>query len=155
MIEVQSLKRSAVVLDLDSLLTPDTSPSKRSRQNSYESPNSVQSMSSWDDDTSSMTSSQPPKPAKRRGRPPKTEPTPLSPSQFQHLSETDYKYMEMRVRNNEASRRSRLNRKDKETQIMMEATKLESNHRNLVKEEEYLTNECAKWRRAVMRLAVM
>lgn len=154
MFENNPLKRRACVIDLDSLLTPASSPIKRSRQNSYESPNSVQSMSSYDDDVS-VTSSMPPRPAKRRGRPPKTESIPLSPSLYPHLNDSDYKYLEMRIRNNEASRRSRMHRKDKEEQIMYEAEKLEANHRELVKVEEKLTQECAQWRRAVMRLATM
>lgn len=154
MFESRPAKRTACVLDLDTLLTPVSSPIKRSRQNSYDSPVSVQSMSSSEDDVS-VSSSNPPRPAKRRGRPPKTEVVPLSPSFYPDMPEADYKYMEMRVRNNEASRRSRLSRKDKETQISRESSRLEANYRDLVKEEESLMIQCNRWRRAVMRLATL
>lgn len=124
-------------------------PTKRRRINSYENPGSVQSVTSTivSDDSSTVPA------PKRRGRPPKTECTLPSPSLYKHLSESDWKYMEMRNKNNEASRRSRINRKDREHQIESEARELENEFRILSEEEKSLLKQVAKWRSAVMKLA--
>lgn len=134
--------------------TPAPTPIKRSRQSSYDSPNSVQSMTSTNasDDSFASTSTNV-TPVKRRGRPPKTGPTVLSPSQFKHLSEVDRKYIEMRNKNNEASRLSRLNRKGKETEIMKAARILEETHSRLEKQEKEVDKEIEKWRKFLLRLA--
>lgn len=63
------------------------------------------------------------------------------------------KYMAMRNKNNEASRRSRINRKDREHQIESEARQLENEHKLLAEEEKVLIKQVAKWRQAVMKLA--
>lgn len=120
-------------------------PTKRRRINSYDNPGSVQSITSNDSSTIATP--------KRRGRPPKTDCTLPSPSQYKHLSDSDWKYVEMRNKNNEASRRSRINRKDREHQIESEARELESEYRVLEDEEKVLLRQVAKWRSAVMKLA--
>lgn len=61
--------------------------------------------------------------------------------------------MEMRNKNNEASRRSRINRKDREHQIEFEARQLDDEYRILAEEEKALLKQVAKWRNAVMKLA--
>lgn len=72
---------------------------------------------------------------------------------YKNLSESDWKYLEMRNKNNEASRRSRINRKDREHQIESEAQKLESEYKILAEEEKKLLRQVARWRNAVMKLA--
>lgn len=61
----------------------------------------------------------------------------------------------MRNKNNEASRRSRINRKDREHQIEAEARELESEYSTLAEEEKILLKQVAKWRQAVMKLALV
>lgn len=153
--DMKTLKRSANAMikleEIETLIpTPAQSPAKRLRLNSYESPNSNQSSIASDD---SFVVEVRKKPAKRRGRPPKTEPTVLSPTMSKNMSEEDWKYMVMRTKNNEASRRSRQNRRGQETEIFKEARELEENYEKLIKQENDLKKECNRWRRAVMRLA--
>lgn len=143
---------------------PETSPVKRKRRrlNSYDNPSSVQSFTSTigSDDISMPTSSRASTPLsasapKRRGRPPKTTPTPISPSQLKHMNESDLRYFQMRNKNNEASRRSRVNRKDREQQIEDEAQDLESRYAELQNKERTLERDCKKWKDAVMKLACL
>lgn len=137
----------------------DTPVRKRRRLDSYENPTSVHSSTSTvhSDDSSSMASCSTPAPSapKRRGRPPKTESTPISPSQLKHLNETDLRYFQMRNKNNEASRRSRVNRKDREQQIEDEGQELESKYLELTNMEASLERDCKKWKNAVMKLACL
>lgn len=145
---------------------PETTPvnRKRRRLNSYDNPSSVQSATSTigSDDMSMPASSRASTPAsasssapKRRGRPPKTTPTPLSPGQLKHMNESDLRYFQMRNKNNEASRRSRVNRKDREQQIEDEAQELESRYAELQNKERTLERDCKKWKDAVMKLACL
>lgn len=145
---------------------PETTPvnRKRRRQNSYDNPSSVQSATSTieSDDMSMPATSRASTPAsasssapKRRGRPPKTTPTPLSPSQLRHMNESDLRYFQMRNKNNEASRRSRVNRKDREQQIEDEAQDLESRYAELQNKERTLERDCKRWKNAVMKLAIL
>lgn len=151
MLDTKTLKHK--LEDIQSLiLTPAPSPAKRSRANSYESPGSNCSNSS--DESFTPTNAKKTS-GKRRGRPPKTDADLPSPSAFKDMDEADVKYVMMRYKNNEASRRSRLNRKGKESKIFVEARLLEADYDRLVKKEQELENECAKWRRALMRLAVL
>ncbi|KAJ6639243.1 hypothetical protein Bhyg_11985 [Pseudolycoriella hygida] len=133
-------------LDLEAIINAQCpTPTKRRRiESTYESPGSVQSATS---DTSTIPT------PKRRGRPPKTECTLPSPSMYKHLSESDWKYMEMRNKNNEASRRSRINRKDREHQVESELMELLNEHNMLAEEEKALAKQVIKWRNAVMKLA--
>lgn len=143
--------KPASPLNLEAIINEQSPiPTKRRRLNSYDNPGSVQSV------TSTIVSDDSSRPApKRRGRPPKTTSTLPSPSMFQHLSESDWKYVEMRNKNNEASRRSRVNRKDREHQIEEEARELESEYNTLAEEEKALLKQVAKWRQAVMKLALV
>lgn len=110
-------------------------------------PSSVQS------DSSSTCESSSTKAPKRRGRPPKTQTTPLSPSQLSHLPESDARYLQMRNKNNEASRRSRINRKDREQLIENEADQLDAIYSRLVDKERRLEERCKMWKDRVMKLA--
>lgn len=92
---------------------------------------------------------------KRRGRPPKAHSTPISPSQLLNMSETDVRYFQMRDKNNEASRRSRLNRKDREQQFSEEAADLEATNRRLVELERRLEAQCSRWKKRVLQLATV
>lgn len=136
-------------LDLEGIIKEHSPvPIKRRRIDSYDNPGSVQSITSTTVSEDSSAA-----PTKRRGRPPKTSCTLPSPSMYKHLPESDWKYMEMRNKNNEASRRSRINRKDREHQIETEAKQLENEYILLEKEERILIKQVAKWRSAVMKLA--
>lgn len=141
--QITNRKRSAIQIeDIEAMIpTPSATPMKRSRQNSAQSNDSFS--------TTSSTIFSP----KRRGRPPKTEATPISPSVYKHLNENDRKYLEMRNKNNEASRRSRQNRRGKETHVMTEAMKLEQRNKELTSTFEKLDKLRHIWRRAVIRLA--
>lgn len=90
-----------------------------------------------------------------RGRPPKTEPTVISPSEYKRLSPSDRKYIEMRLKNNEASRRSRLNRKGKEEAIFEEFNALLAKNEYLKESDRKMDIEIRKWRRGLMKLAHM
>lgn len=92
---------------------------------------------------------------KRRGRPPKAHSTPISPTQLRDMSETDVRYFQMRDKNNEASRRSRLNRKDREQQFSEEAAHLEDTNRKLVALERRLEAQCSRWKERVLQLATV
>lgn len=144
--EISNRKRPAAqMLTLDDLekmiLTPSATPMKRSRQCSV-----------FSEDSCSTTSSSP-KTTKRRGRPPKTQPTVLSPSVIESMDEIERKYAEMRNKNNEASRRSRQNRRGKETEVVTEAMKLEMKYTKLSECYAKLDHEREVWRRRVLRMA--
>lgn len=143
--QISNHKRPASVMikleDLEAMIpTPSDTPMKRSRQCSVFSEDSYSTCDS-------------PSTPKRRGRPPKTEATVLSPSVYKNLSDLDRKYLEMRNKNNEASRRSRQNRRGKETKVMTEAMKLEAKNTQLTVQFANLEREQKIWRRAVLRMA--
>ncbi|KFB37905.1 AGAP000528-PA-like protein [Anopheles sinensis] len=104
------------------------------------------------DVSSNTTTTQMPK---RRGRPPKAVGTVRDRSQYEHLSEADWRYREQRDKNNEASRKSRINRKDRELKLESEADRLNLQHQKLSYEERRLQRDCQKWRKAVMKLALL
>uniref|UniRef100_A0A182QFL6 BZIP domain-containing protein n=1 Tax=Anopheles farauti TaxID=69004 RepID=A0A182QFL6_9DIPT len=104
------------------------------------------------DVSSSTTNAKTPK---RRGRPPKVAGTVRDRAQYQHLSEADWRYREQRDKNNEASRKSRINRKDREQRLEQEAERLNAQHQKLSFEERHLRTECQRWRKAVMKLALL
>lgn len=87
-------------------------------------------------------------PKRPRGRPPKTEPTHISPAEFRRLTNYD----QMRMKNNEASRRSRLSRKSKEDALVDELTALEQHHEHLKLMDIQLDSEQAKWRKKLIKL---
>lgn len=158
MIDTANLKRSPTHLNFEPYLeTPASTPKPAKRRRiSYDNPGSVQSFTSTNVSDDSFAPSTPASTTstKRRGRPPKTSCEPPSPSQYKHLTPEGFKYMQMRNKNNEASRRSRLNRKGKENAIDVEARLLEEQYRKLAARDEEVQRECARWRRAVMRLAL-
>ncbi|XP_055613844.1 uncharacterized protein LOC129760261 [Uranotaenia lowii] len=134
-------------------LTASSNP-KRSRPNDLASTTS----SIYGDNASeaSASTSTQQRPPKRRGRPPKPINSGLrDPSEYQHLNEVDMRYREQRDKNNEASRKSRINRKDRELKLESEAEELNRQYKVLEGEEQQLIKECARWRRAVMRLALL
>ncbi|XP_061507230.1 mucin-19 [Anopheles gambiae] len=106
-------------------------------------------------DVSSSTTNTTAKTPKRRGRPPKQAGTVRDRSQYQHLSEADWRYREQRDKNNEASRKSRINRKDRELKLELEADRLSAQHQKLSYEERRLQQDCQRWRKAVMKLALL
>lgn len=106
-------------------------------------------------DNASEASASTSKPAKRRGRPPKPVSSIRDRSEYEHLSEADMRYREQRDKNNEASRKSRINRKDRESKLEQEAAELIQKYEVLEGKERELIQECARWRKAVMRLALL
>lgn len=88
-----------------------------------------------------------------RGRPPKTEPTKLSQAELKRLSPSDRRYYEMRLRNNEASRRSRLNRKGKEEALFDELAHLEAINQKLSKRDTDLDKQLKIWEKKFIKLA--
>uniref|UniRef100_A0A182W4L1 BZIP domain-containing protein n=1 Tax=Anopheles minimus TaxID=112268 RepID=A0A182W4L1_9DIPT len=127
---------------------------RRTNTSSACSIGSRSSASSVCGDSSSDVSSSAKAP-KRRGRPPKVAGTVRDRSQYQHLSEADWRYREQRDKNNEASRKSRINRKDRELKLEEEADRLSAQHQKLSYEERRLKQDCQRWRKAVMRLALL
>jgi len=95
------------------------------------------------------------KPKKRRGRPPKPVEALLDPNELANLSPEDMRYREQRNKNNEASRRSRMNRKDREGQLEQEAYELEQQYKQLEVEEQKLVRKCERWKQAVMQIALL
>lgn len=93
--------------------------------------------------------------AKRpRGRPPKTGPDTISPAQLKRLNSSERKHLEQRIKNNEASRKSRLNRKDKENTLFVEYDNLLKESERLTKQDKELDREIAKWKKRVLKLAM-
>lgn len=142
-------KRKLPMITIDNIdeLTASSNPKK------YRSATSSTTSSQYGD-TSSEASSSLRRP-KRRGRPPKQDGLIRDRSEYEHLSQEDLRYREQRDKNNEASRRSRLNRRDRELQLEREAEDLDRQYDELKEEERTLVRDCARWRRAVMRLALL
>lgn len=142
-------KRKLPVITIDNIdeLTASTNP-KKSR---YAASSTTSSLCG---DNASETSSNLRAP-KRRGRPPKQDSSIRDRSEYQHLNEEDQRYREQRDKNNEASRRSRLNRRDREIRLEQEADELKRQYEELKDEERTLIQDCSRWRKAVMRLALL
>lgn len=111
----------------------------------YINPSSVQSNASSDD------SYRP----RRRGRPAKPVASLLDLNEFAHLSPEDLRYRELRNKNNEASRRSRMNRRSKEQQLEDEANELTQQYSFLEMEATKLERQCKRWRETVKHLALL
>lgn len=94
-------------------------------------------------------------PKRPRGRPPKTEPTKISATELKRLNPSDRRYYEMRVKNNEASRRSRLNRKGKEEALFDELAGLEKLNRELTKRDTELNKQLRNWEKRFLKLATI
>lgn len=135
------------VITLDNLdeLTSSSTPKK------FRSTTSSTASSVCGDSTSDRSSIG----KKRRGRPPKQTSLRFDRSEYEHLSEQDQRYREQRDKNNEASRKSRINRRDRELKLESEADALNAQYEELENEERKLIRDCARWRRAVMRLALL
>ncbi|XP_058448466.1 uncharacterized protein LOC131428496 [Malaya genurostris] len=142
-------KRKLPSITIENLeeLTASTNGNKRFRSATSSTTSSVYG------DNASETSST--RPVKRRGRPPKPVSSIRDRSEYQHLSEADMRYREQRDKNNEASRKSRINRKDRELRLEGEARELNRQYAVLINEEKKIIKECARWRKAVMRLALL
>lgn len=69
------------------------------------------------------------------------------------MSESEFKHLEMRVKNNEASRRSRMNRKNRETVTETELEALVRKNKELVVAQQKLIKKCALWKAALMEIA--
>lgn len=144
-------KRKLPAITIESLdeLTSSTN-SKRVRSSATSS-----TASSVCGDNASEASAATGKPAKRRGRPPKPVSSVRDRSEYEHLNEADMRYREQRDKNNEASRKSRINRKDRESKLEEESAELIQKYEVLEGKERELIRECARWRKAVMRLALL
>ncbi|XP_063704761.1 uncharacterized protein LOC134834133 isoform X2 [Culicoides brevitarsis] len=106
-------------------------------------PSSVQSNASSDDSYRTP---------RRRGRPAKPVASLLNLNEFANLSAEDLKYRELRNKNNEASRRSRMNRRSKEQQMEDEARDLEHKNNYLEVEAVKLERKLAKWQTAIKEI---
>lgn len=91
-------------------------------------------------------------PKRPRGRPPKAGPTQISPNELKRLNPTDRKYLLMRVKNNEASRRSRLNRKNNECGLFQQLDELERKNRELRTEDKHLDHQLEVWKKKLIKL---
>lgn len=140
-------RKAPPMITLDNLdeLTSSSTPKK------FRSATSSSSSSVCGDSISESTSAS----KKRRGRPPKQSSLQFDRAEYQHLSEQDQRYREQRDKNNEASRKSRINRRDRELKLENEADALNQQYKELENEERKLIRDCARWRRAVMRLALL
>lgn len=93
-------------------------------------------------------------PIKRsRGRPPKTEPDQIPQNELKRMSPSERKYVEMRLKNNEASRRSRQSRKGKEDALFDELADLEDENLRLKEKDIELDADIKRWRKRLMKLA--
>lgn len=157
--------------------TPNASPvNKRSRQNSYDS---MESTSTAENDIKlnlcdvfgnsfklrtpqkvrktraivkrSASSAESVEAKRRRGRPRRTEPVPIP----KNLSPGDRKSVEARIKNNEASRRSRLTRREKELAKEVELEQLEQTNEDLRRKDAILDKEIAEWRHRTLRLGLL
>lgn len=158
--------KNTVTIKLEDIIeracpTPIPTPTKRSRENSFEQIGET-SMSSFGrlsrkrriSSRASIASDI--EPTKRpRGRPPKTEPTVISPTVRKELDPEKLRYLESRLKNNEASRRSRLNRKGKESKIFDELKYQEDRHQKLTLIDADLDRQVDNWKKKVLRLAVL
>lgn len=125
--------------------TPPVTPAKRlRRRSSYENPASVQSFTSTNVSEDSYA------PIRKRGRPRVTVAQAPDPKQY---SAESFKHAQARHKNNEASRRSRLNKKNREDGLMEESEQLEQRHRELVAQERKLARKAERWRQRVLDLA--
>lgn len=125
--------------------TRASSPST-STLSEYINPSSVQSNASSDDSYRTP---------RRRGRPAKPVASLLNLNEFAHLSPEDLRYRELRNKNNEASRRSRMQRRTKEQKLEDEENELSQEYKFLEVEVVKLERQCKKWRKTVMDLAMV
>lgn len=137
------------------LPTPAPTPTKRSRENSCETSDSSSIRSTPRKRRTTSRYSEDDQPKRPRGRPPKTEPEILSLAERRRLSATDLRHKEMRIKNNESSRRSRANRKGKEGLIIDQLQFQEKRFHDLQRENEQLELQVALWHKRVFKLATI
>lgn len=94
-------------------------------------------------------------PSRKRGRPAKPVDWTPDPSEYENLSQKDKRYVTLRLRNNEASRRSRLNRKIKQEEFENEAAELEKRNVWLTVMENSLRREVERWKKGVIELVML
>lgn len=123
-----------------------TRASSPSTISEYINPSSVTSNASSDDSYRTP---------KRRGRPAKPVASLLDLNEFAHLSPEDLRYRELRNKNNEASRRSRQNRRSKEQQLEDEANELTQRYKYMEIEVKKLEKLCLKYREKVKEMALL
>lgn len=107
--------------------------------------------------TSSSVFEDGPSPCKRgRGRPAKPIlTTPPSPANFSHLDEVETKRHILRFKNNEASRKSRRTRRNKDLSIGTQCENLEERYQRLQRVENILKDRLQMLQQAVIRLATL
>lgn len=156
--------------DLQKILpTPSASPiNKRSRHNSYESIENVAHTIKRIENVSNeiiieerprrtirkrttSSSNESNEPKRSRGRPRRTEPIPIE--SVQNLHPKDRKYAVARLKNNEASRRSRLSRREKDLALSDELGLLQLKNDLLTKKDADLDAKIKIWQRRLIKLA--
>lgn len=100
----------------------------------------------------SYSSSDEIKPKRSRGRPPKPVKTVFPSEELENLSPENRKYAELRMKNNEASRRSRLMRKIKDDGLFDELAKLEKINQELKQKEAKLDKQLNKYKNVIKML---
>lgn len=102
--------------------------------------------------TSSYSSSDEIKPKRSRGRPAKPVITVFPSEELENLSPEHRKYAELRMKNNEASRRSRQMRKIKDDGLFEELTELEKQNQELKLKEAKLDKQLDKYKNLIKML---
>ena len=117
-------------------------------------PPSVSSCTSNDETNSSSAFDEGPSEKRGRGRPSKPIlTTPPSPANYSHLDEAESKRHILRFKNNEASRKSRRTRRNKDLSIGTECDQLETQYQRLEEIERILVGRHEMLQKAVIRLA--
>lgn len=137
------------------LPTPAPTPTKRSRENSCETSDSSSVQSTPRKRRTTSRYSDDDQPKRPRGRPPKTEPEFLTITERRKLSASDLRHKELRIKNNESSRRSRANRKGKEHLVVDQLHYQEKRFRDLQRENQQLEQQVALWHKRVFKLATI
>lgn len=88
---------------------------------------------------------------RHRGRPRRTEPVQIPTN----LSPGDRKFVEARIKNNEASRRSRLTRREKEMNMEEKLQQLKQTNEALRRKDAFLDKEIAEWRQRTLKLGLL
>lgn len=165
MIEQKAIQKTIKLEEIEQVLptpaptptpTPTPTPINRSRQSSCETSDSssyVRQSPRKRRTTSKLSDDDLPK--RPRGRPPKTEPDRLTLTERRTLSSSDLRNKELRLKNNEASRRSRANRKGKEHEIVEQLRIQEKRYNDLLRENEELEQQVILWKKRVFKLATI
>lgn len=100
----------------------------------------------------SYSSSDEIKPKRSRGRPAKPVKTVFPSEELENLSPENRKYAELRMKNNEASRRSRQMRKIKDDGLFEELTEIEKQNQELKLKEAKLDKQLDKYKNLIKML---